>query len=133
MNALTSRLVGPLRQAMRHTPAISAVTAPTLARCFATDGKLEGTVKWFDPMKGFGFIVPAEGGDDVFVHHTAIHAEGFRSLGENEPVEYDTVLDDRTGKMRAENVTGPDGSYVQGNNKFDQYGNRMDAPQGEFE
>jgi len=47
-----------------------------------------GTVKWFNDQKGFGFIT-GEGGQDVFVHHTAIAAEGFRTLKEGEVVEYE--------------------------------------------
>ncbi len=49
-----------------------------------------GTVKWFNDAKGFGFIAQ-EGGKDVFVHHTAITADGFRSLKEGERVEFDIV------------------------------------------
>ena len=71
-----------------------------------------GTCKWFDATKGFGFITPNEPGDDVFVHQTAIHAEGFRSLAEGEPLEYDVVQEN--GKTKADNVTGPDGDYVRG-------------------
>jgi CspA family cold shock protein len=49
-----------------------------------------GTVKWFNDAKGFGFIAQ-DGGKDVFVHHTAIVAEGFRSLAEGDQVEFDVV------------------------------------------
>ncbi len=50
-----------------------------------------GTVKWFNNVKGFGFIQPQEGGKDVFVHHTAIAMDGFRSLAEGDQVEFDIV------------------------------------------
>lgn len=48
-----------------------------------------GTVKWFNDQKGFGFIVPDDGGKDLFVHHTNIQMEGFRTLKENQKVEYE--------------------------------------------
>ncbi|MBI5868307.1 MAG: cold-shock protein [candidate division Zixibacteria bacterium] len=50
----------------------------------------EGTVKWFNDSKGFGFI-SQEGGKDVFVHHTAIEGEGFRSLAEGDRVQFEVV------------------------------------------
>lgn len=61
----------------------------------------KGTVKWFNDVKGFGFI-SQDDGEDVFVHHTAIAAEGFRSLAEGERVEFE-VLEGPKG-LQAANV-----------------------------
>lgn len=59
---------------------------------------MKGTVKWFNDQKGFGFITPADGSPDVFVHHSAIQANGFRSLQENQAVEFDLVQSDKGPK-----------------------------------
>jgi len=48
----------------------------------------QGTVKWFNADKGYGFIAPDDGTSDVFVHHSAIQADGYRSLQDNQRVEY---------------------------------------------
>jgi CspA family cold shock protein len=66
--------------------------------------KVTGTVKWFNDSKGFGFI-EQEGGDDVFVHHSSIQSEGFRSLQEGQKVEME-VTQGQKGPQ-AENVTIP--------------------------
>ena len=50
---------------------------------------ITGTVKWFNESKGFGFITPADGGKDVFVHFSAIKADGFRTLQEGQTVEFE--------------------------------------------
>ena len=51
----------------------------------------QGTVKWFNAEKGFGFITPDDGSKDVFVHHSAIQTSGYRSLDENQRVEFEVV------------------------------------------
>ncbi|MDQ3966111.1 MAG: cold-shock protein [Actinomycetota bacterium] len=63
----------------------------------------EGTVKWFNDEKGYGFISPDEGGEDLFVHYTGINDTGFRSLEEGARVSYEATQG-RKG-MQAENVT----------------------------
>lgn len=61
-----------------------------------------GTVKWFNTTKGFGFIMPSDGGKDVFVHITAVQAAGLRGLDENQKVTYDVVME--RGKAAASNL-----------------------------
>jgi CspA family cold shock protein len=58
-----------------------------------------GTVKWFNPEKGFGFIVPDEGGNDVFVHISAVEQAGMTTLNEGQKVEYE--LQENRGKQAA--------------------------------
>jgi cold shock protein len=63
----------------------------------------KGTVKWFNDSKGFGFLTQDEGGDDVFCHHSAIQAEGFRSLAEGQKVEFEVTRGPKG--LQASNVT----------------------------
>ena len=60
-----------------------------------------GTVKWFNPTKGYGFIQPDDGGKDVFVHISAVEAAGLRGLDENQKVSYELERDKRSGKESA--------------------------------
>ena len=74
---------------------------------------MQGTVKFFNAQKGFGFITGADG-QDYFVHFSAIQTDGHKSLAEAEPVQFDLEDNPRTGKTNACNVTGPGGAPVQG-------------------
>jgi CspA family cold shock protein len=61
-----------------------------------------GTVKWFNDAKGFGFIKPDDGGEDLFCHHTAIEMDGFRTLAEGQKVTYEATRGPKG--MQAQNV-----------------------------
>ena len=63
-----------------------------------------GTVKWFNGQKGFGFIQPDDGSKDVFVHISAVERAGMSSLNEGQKIEFEVVADRRTGKSSAENL-----------------------------
>jgi CspA family cold shock protein len=60
-----------------------------------------GTVKWFNPTKGFGFIQPDDGGQDVFVHISAVERAGMGSLNEGQKVSFELERDQKNGKMSA--------------------------------
>ncbi|MCV9937308.1 cold-shock protein [Boseaceae bacterium BT-24-1] len=63
-----------------------------------------GTVKWFNSTKGFGFIQPDDGGQDVFVHISAVERAGLRELRDGQKISYEVVADKRSGKSSAENL-----------------------------
>ena len=59
---------------------------------------MKGKVKWFNDQKGYGFITPKDGSPDVFVHHTSILGEGFKTLAENQTVEFEAMSSDKGPK-----------------------------------
>ncbi|WP_420471236.1 cold-shock protein [Brevundimonas sp. FT23042] len=64
-----------------------------------------GTVKWYNPTKGFGFIAPDDGGQDVFVHASAVELSDFSSLNEGQKIGFEVEKDPRTGKNSAGKLT----------------------------
>lgn len=64
----------------------------------------QGSVKWFNATKGFGFIQPDEGGPDVFVHISAVERAGLRELKDGQKISYELVADRRSGKSSADNL-----------------------------
>ena len=63
-----------------------------------------GTVKWFNATKGFGFIQPSDGSQDVFVHISAVERAGLRDLAEGQKLSYELTKDNRSGKMSADKL-----------------------------
>jgi cold shock CspA family protein len=99
------------------TPSVSVRSLRVAQRSALTmmeDGPMSGKCKWFNVEKGYGFIAVEGEERDVFVHQSDIYAPGFRSLAEGEALEFRLMTDDKTGKVKAVDVTGPDGAYVQG-------------------
>lgn len=81
----------------------------------STTERRQGICKWFNVAKGWGFITPEDGGQDVFVHQSVIKMSGFRSLGDDEPVEFECKA---SGKgLEATLVSGPSGDECKGSHR----------------
>jgi cold shock protein len=91
-----------------------------------------GTVKFFNDSKGYGFIQPDEGGNDAFVHITAVERAGMRSLRENQRVGYD-LEPDRRGKMSAVNIRSADDAPPAGDSESEQAAGESEQAAGEAE
>jgi cold shock protein len=87
-----SRMIEVCGRKTRYSRAIERISMET------------GTVKFFNHQKGYGFISPDKGGNDVFVHISALERAGLSSLSEGQKVTYDTELDRRTGKPAVNNI-----------------------------
>ena len=85
---------------------IAARTSGAASECSHPKGIVMaiGTVKWFNPQKGFGFIQPDDGGKDAFVHISAVERAGLTGLGEGQKVSFELKTDKMRGKTSAENL-----------------------------
>lgn len=110
--AQTAAFTLPSAGLVTARPVVTSSVMAALADGEATSG----TCKWFNVEKGYGFIA-VDNESDIFVHQSDIYAPGFRSLAEGEAVEFRVETDSKTGKLKAVEVTGPDGAYVQGAQK----------------
>eukprot|EP01037_Dinobryon_pediforme_P012945 gene12945-13045_t len=82
---------------------LDLLRVPDCCEVFGGDAAMaNGTVKWFNATKGFGFIMPSDGGKDVFVHITAVQAAGLRGLDEGQKVTYEVAME--RGKAAATNL-----------------------------
>jgi CspA family cold shock protein len=84
---------------------ICAIAARSCARALWRREMTTGTVKWFNGQKGFGFIQPNDGGNDVFVHISAVERAGLAGLAEGQKVSFEVKADKMRGKVSAENLS----------------------------
>eukprot|EP00210_Caulerpa_lentillifera_P009380 g8942.t1 len=103
---------------IEESPA-SPIPTPISSEIVTGDRK-SGVVKWFNDKKGFGFITPDDGSEDIFVHQTSIQSTGFRSLRDGEAVEYEPVFSS-DGRLAAAEVTGPEGREPLGSDRNTRY------------
>ena len=89
-----------------------------------------GTVKFFNESKGYGFIAPDEGGNDAFVHISAVEKSGMRTLRENQRVSFE-LAEDRRGKMAAVNIRSAEDAGSGDSGASDQSDEADEAPQAE--
>lgn len=94
-----SLLDGP-SPAVSLTPGVNGSDAPDGLTAISADAAARGTVKWFNEKKGFGFIVDPSVPTDIFVHFSAIRADGFRTLTEGDQVAYELYRDEKGAKAR---------------------------------
>ena len=83
------RVVSPLEAHVASTADVQHRSSGCVMMQEEVTGMATGTVKWFNAEKGYGFIAPDDGGDDVFAHYSAIATEGFRTLEENQKVSFE--------------------------------------------
>jgi len=103
--------MGAQNNARPFTRASCAICSPAIERDTATDARnregetsmAKGTVKWFNPTKGYGFIAPDSGGKDVFVHISAVQKAGLRTLNEGQKVGFE-IEQQQNGRAAAVNL-----------------------------
>ena len=102
--AITRTLLTQARRILRWVTKKCSI--PAALKRYQRKGSLvpKGTVKWFNAQKGFGFIQPDDGGNDVFVHISAVERAGLSQLNEGQKVSYETVISPKNGKASAENL-----------------------------
>ena len=83
----------------------SVMVTPQTRLCALEKNMTTGTVKWFNGQKGFGFIQPNDGSNDVFVHISAVERAGLSGLAEGQKVSYEAKTDKMRGKVSAENLS----------------------------